>query len=591
MHIEESIKGLALQIGGGQHKTSCPVCGPKRKKKNQRTLSIIVEDERAMYQCWHCQTRGHVFLKEVYTKQIQRVAPMTAVKNIKTSPLSDNALRWLSDRGISKQTAEKLGLTSANYFVGSIGKETDCVFFPYKNKGITYASKIRSVEGKGFSCNGAPQSFFNLDNVVSDDWLIICEGEMDVLALVEAGYESAISVPNGAVMKVVDGKVDPESDGKFRFIWDAKEKLDRAERIVICTDADDPGQAMGEEIARRIGKDRCWKVTFPEGCKDANDVLLKHGEEGVDKLISECKPWPVAGLYDAKHFYDQLDKIYEDGISRGESTGYDNVDDYYTIVAGQLSVVTGHPSSGKSEFIDQIMINMAQEKGWRFGICSFENEPRIHIAKLISKYIKKPFFSGVQQRMNQHELEAGKKFVQSHFSFLYQADGSLSSIDSIIDRLKIAVMRHGIRGAVIDPYNYIQRPRDVSETEWVSDMLTKLRVFAQAHDIHLWFVAHPTKMMRDASGTVPAPKGYDISGSAAWFAKADCGVTVHRPDPVGSMISEVHVWKVRFSWVGKQGVAELEFDTVTSTYRKPVHDEFLSKTYTPYKDDDDDIPF
>ena len=52
-------------------------------------------------------------------------------------------------------------------------------------------------------------------------------------------------------------------------------------------------------------------------------------------------------------------------------------------------------------------------------------------------------------------------------------------------------------------------------------MLTQLRIFAQSHGIHLWFVAHPTKMMRDSNGKIPAPKGYDISGSAAWFAKAD----------------------------------------------------------------------
>ena len=58
--------------------------------------------------------------------------------------------------------------------------------------------------------------------------------------------------------------------------------------------------------------------------------------------------------------------------ARGESTGYDNVDELYTMVAGQLTVVTGHPSSGKSEFIDQIMVNMAQEKDWKFAICSLK---------------------------------------------------------------------------------------------------------------------------------------------------------------------------------------------------------------------------
>jgi twinkle protein len=236
------------------------------------------------------------------------------------------------------------------------------------------------------------------------------------------------------------------------------------------------------------------------------------------------------------------------------------------------------------------MVNMAQEKRWKFAICSFENEPRLHIAKLISKYIRKPFFEGAMDRITPDELRKGKEFVQSHFSFLYQADGSMSSVDSIIERLKVAVMRHGVRGAIVDPYNYIQRDANVSETEWISDMLTRLRVFAQAHGIHLWFVAHPTKMLRDQSGKVPAPRGYDISGSAAWFAKADVGLTVHRPDPSHSRVSEIHIWKCRFSWVGKQGETELEFDVPTSTYRKHIPDPILDAP-VPYSEvDDDDWP-
>lgn len=592
MQLEERLRGEAYKLGQGQHKIACPSCSASRKKKTDRTLSLRIENDRALYQCWHCGQQGIVPMRDEPAK----VRPMPVAKHIETSPLSDAAVAFLKSRGISRGTAERAGVRSARHWIQSLGAETECLFFNYTNKGQTYASKIRSVVDKGFSCNGSAQSLFNIEAVAPNDWMIIAEGEMDVLAFMEAGYDSAVSVPNGAVVKVVDGKIDPQDDSKFRFLWDAKKQIDQAGKIIIATDADGPGQAMAEEIARRIGKDRCFTVTFPEGCKDANDVLMKHGTGGVDDLVAHAKPWPVAGLYDASNFFDQLDEIYEKGMGRGESTGYPNVDELYTVVTGQLTVVTGHPSSGKSEFIDQIMVNMAQKNGWKFAICSFENEPRLHIAKLISKYTRKPFFEGSIGRISPADLQRGKDFVQSHFSFLYQADGSLSSVESIIERLKVAVLRHGVRGAIIDPYNYIQKGRDVSETDWVSDVLTKLRVFAQAHGIHLWFVAHPTKMMRDQSGKVPPPKGYDISGSAAWFAKADIGLTVHRPDPVGSMTSEIHIWKSRFSWVGKQGQTELDFDVTTSTYKQHVHDPFLhgpapAKPVAYADDDDDDVPF
>ena len=357
---------------------------------------------------------------------------------------------------------------------------------------------------------------------------------------------------------------------------------------------------MAEEIARRIGRDRCWKVEYPEDCKDANDVLMKHGTKKLNDITAFCKPWPVAGLYDAAHFYEELDEIYEKGMARGLGTGYPNLDELYSVVEGQLTVVTGHPSCGKSELIDQLMVNLAVRHDWKFGICSFENEPRIHISKLISKYLEKPFFGDASKRMSKEELKEGKEFVQKHFSFLYQADGSLSSLDSIITRMKIAVMRHGVRGIIIDPYNYIARDQDTSETDWISEMLTKLRVFAQAHSIHIWFVAHPTKMMRRDDGTVPPPKGYDISGSASWFAKADVGLTVHRPNPSYSDISEILVWKCRFSWVGAIGQCSLLFNKLTTTYSSTSEfyerDKFLAPRPTEgsvkiEEPDKDEIPF
>jgi twinkle protein len=581
------IRGAALRMGEGQHKVVCPICSPERKKKKERTLSLKVSDEGILYNCWHCSANGVVALEERFMP-VKRSNKVSLAVQHNWDELNDNTIKWLKGRGISEDTARKAKIKSGIHYIGALQKQTDCVVFPYTNQGQIYAAKIRSLSDKGFACNGAPASFFNLDSVVSGDDLFICEGEMDVLAMMEAGFESCVSVPNGAVMKVVDGKIDPQEDNKFKFLWDAKKKIDRAHKIIIATDSDGAGQAMAEEIARRIGKDKCWKIQFPDDCKDANDVLIKHGKKGLEKSVKEVVPWPVAGLYDASHFYDELDEIYEKGMGKGASTGYSNVDEYYTIVEGQLTVVTGHPSSGKSEFIDQIMVNLAEKKGWNFAICSFENEPRLHIAKLISKHFAKPFFTGVTPRLTPEELERGKDFVREHFSFLYQNDGSLATIDGIVERLKVAVMRHGIRGAVIDPYNYIQKNGDISETDWISEMLTQLRVFSQSHGIHLWFVAHPTKMMRGTDGKVPPPKGYDISGSAAWFAKADIGLSVHRPDPIANAISEVHIWKCRFSWVGKQGVADLFFNPVTSRYSMgDDNDNFPS--VPSYKSED--VPF
>ena len=87
--------------------------------------------------------------------------------------------------------------------------------------------------------------------------------------------------------------------------------------------------------------------------------------------------------------------------------------------------------------------------------------------------------------------------------------------------------RYGIRGLVIDPYNELdhQRPLHMTETEYVSQMLTKIKRFAQHNDVHVWFVAHPRQLQ---GWRGDPPNLYDISGSAHFINKADNGIVIHR---------------------------------------------------------------
>lgn len=544
----------------GQHRMVCPWCNPHRKKKGELTLATYRDHESIKYKCHHCPSEGIIVLEKRGRVLNEPVKQIVRKKRDEFDGLGDNQLDWLSARGISASTAFRYELIGEENFGEPV------VGFPYfDDKGNVVAVKKRSTKDKRFTCWQSPESFFGLRHLKKGDDLVIVEGEMDVLAMAEAGI-SAISVPNGAPMKVNDGRIDPAEDNKFRFLWAAKEYIDAAKKIIIATDMDGPGEALAEEIARRVGKERCWKVKFPEGIKDSNDYLIKEGKEALKKAVKDAEAWPVRGLYDAEHFRAQVLELYEKGIGRGESTGYDCIDELYTIVPGQITIVTGIPSSGKSEFIDQLMVNLAQNKSWKFGVCSFENEPRLHIAKLMSKRVRHPFFEGYHRRMDEFDFRAAFDFINDHFTFVHQDDGGLADLDSILDRLRVAVLRHGIRGAVIDPYNFINRDRaEKSETEWISDMLTKVKAFAMGHGIHIWFVAHPTKLQRNADGKIPPPGGYDISGSAAWFAKADCGVTVHR-EKEEPHVSQIHIWKCRFSWVGKQGEARLVYDVGTTCY-------------------------
>lgn len=509
--------------------------------------------------------------------------PSPGEREIVLSPLTQAQADYLSTRGISKATADALGIFGGMAWIRDkgtgAGSESPAIGFPYRNQGKPYAAKLRSITHKGFTQRGSAQTFWNIDRISDQDVLVITEGEIDCASLHEAGVPSPVSVPNGAPAPSgvqAHGKIDPREDGRFGYIFRAKDALDRAKRVVIAVDNDGPGDALAEELARRIGKHKCWRASFPAGCKDANDTLVRHGTKALSDCIANAAPWPVNGLYEADHFFPQLDILYAEGASRGASTGYPQLDEIYTIAPGQVTVVTGVPSSGKSEFVDQLMVNLADKLGWRLALCSFENEPKFHLVKLVQKYVGRPFFQGKSARMTEDELTVGKTWVKDHFTFLYQADGSMADIDSILERIRVAVMRSGIRGAVIDPYNFIERPHDINETEFVSTMLTKLKLFAAAHEIHIWIIAHPAKMYRTEGGKIPIPTGYDISGSGHWFNKADCGITVHRNLDEG--VTEIHTWKVRFQWVGSRGMQAMAYDPVSTRY---VIDDPFSKYADP----------
>jgi twinkle protein len=325
--------------------------------------------------------------------------------------------------------------------------------------------KYRCIETKDFTQDaGGNNEFYGIDDI-KDGPIVIVEGEIDALTLRECGIENVLSVPSGAPMKVSNGKIDASEDKKFEFVWNAFEILSKAPYVTIATDSDTAGQACAEELARRIGKDRCRLTTIPG--KDLNEVLLKDGADAVKQVIASALPYPVAGLSQATKYEDRLNDLWTKGNGKGESTGYSNVDQIYTVAQGQLTVVTGYPSSGKSNFVDQLMVNLARTHDWKFAICSFENAPEIHISRLMELYSEKRFFDGAQ-RMSQQEKDAAFKWVNDHFLFLDSEGVEPSTIDSILERARAAVARIGIRGLVIDPYNYIDNSRSQAETEFTS---------------------------------------------------------------------------------------------------------------------------
>ncbi len=327
MHVNEVVRDEVVRhhyTDGREHRITCPACSAHRRSRTEECLSVRVSNGAVLFHCWHCDLKGIAPMNDTHDRPPPRtVVPMldpVSSERIVMGPLTTAQQDYLASRGISRGTAQALGLFGGMAWIrdkstGS-GGERSVIGFPYRTApgAAPYAAKLRSAEIKSFTQKGAAQTFWNIERIPEDSDVVITEGEIDTLSVYESGIQHVVSVPNGAPAPTSvrqDGRLDPKEDGRFGYIFRARKVLDGARRIIIATDNDAPGDALAEELARRIGKHKCYRVSYPEGCKDANDVLVQHGGETLLRLIQNPSPWPVNGLYAADHFFSSLDTLYE----------------------------------------------------------------------------------------------------------------------------------------------------------------------------------------------------------------------------------------------------------------------------------------
>lgn len=269
-----------------------------------------------------------------------------------------------------------------------------------------------------------------------------------------------------------------------------------------------------------------------------------------------------------------LNVLYSFGMRRGSSTGWKCVDEHYTVAPGQLTVVTGWPGSGKSEWVDALLVNLARGD-WRFAVYSPENHPiEVHAAKIMEKWVGMPFGEGPTQRMSYPEVLVAEEQIGARFGFIAPPEEAPLKAEDVLDAAGEYFLRFGDepikRGVVIDPWNELDhlRPADLSETEYISRVLSYVRGWARNWKAHVWLVAHPAKQRRE-EGKLPVPRPDMIAGSQHWWNKADNCITVWRDYDAQTQEVDIHVQKVRFKHIGRIGATTLNYDRVTGRYWEP----------------------
>lgn len=557
--VGESWFDLGIDTKGktsGDCRTICPRCSSSRKKRSYPCLHADLD--KGVWFCHHCGWAGALKTGEYSRPAIAKTYRKPDYVR-QSSGLPEKVISWFAKRGITESVLVRNQIGNGSAYFPQVEEERGCVMFPYRRAGEVVNVKYRTHDKLFRMEGGCERVLYGLDDI--GEKLVFVEGEMDKLSVEVAGITSCVSVPDGA--PAPDSK---SYESKFDFL-DAPE-LSRASVYLIAVDNDAPGLRLRDELVRRLGPEKCRIVDWPDGCKDANDVLVQFGVDVLLDCINNARELPIVGAHEVSEYVEDVQRIYREGIPTGVSTGWFGVDHYYRVRPRDVTVITGAPNSGKSEWLDALIVNLATSQKWRFGIYSPEQgSPAEHFAKLAEKYIGRPFNSGPTERISPTELDRALTWLNDHFTVMEPESPTLEAILEVANQL---VLRRGVRGIVIDPWNELEhsRPRDVSETEYIGDCLRRIRVFAKARQVHVWIVAHPQKLQKDPrTGQYPVAGPYEISGSANWNNKPDAVISIYRErGPNAKKEVEVHIQKVRSKYVGRIGETKLTWDRITGRY-------------------------
>jgi len=529
------------QYGLEEGKTQgvCPLCSADRKPANQKMKCSSYDWETGLGTCHNCNS---TFQLNTYQRkgssQKEYIRPVMA--NIKET--STKVEDWFKSRGISKKAIQDLKVSEGKEWMPQTQNEENTIKFNYFIGEQLVNIKYRDARKNFKLYKGAEKVFYNINNIVGYDTCIIVEGEMDVLSFHEAGIYNSISVPNGATL----------NSNNLDYLDNCIDYFDDKEKIILAVDKDEPGQALQQELVRRLGAEVCFLIDFQD-CKDANEYLLKYGKEKLRELVSQAKAVPLENVTTFRDIEGEITDFVKNGFKRGYQVGLSNFDSIFSTYTGQFITVTGIPSSGKSDFVDQMVVGYNQNYDWKTAFASPENAPTyLHAHKIMRKVWQD---MPKKDDIGTNKWNAVADHVNDNFFFI---DMERYTLDSVLRKGAELVKRKGIKCLVIDPFNKI---RDIDSNledvnRYTMEYLSKIEIFAKKYDVLVFVVAHPTKMYKDKDGKMEEPTMYNIKGGGEWYDASYHGILVHRD--YENKTVKAKVLKVKFQNLGENG-AEAHF--------------------------------
>lgn len=464
--------------------------------------------------------------------------------------LMTDVRKWLTEiRKLDGNLLDHMGVGARS--IPGLG---EAVAFPYRRNGKPYAGKFRAVDRKDFrSTQGVSRGFFNEDALKSGTGpIVITEGEIDTLSVMQAGHCRCVSLPDGWT---ADGT-------KRQCLIDAEAAFRAAPYVIVAGDNDEAGASLPKAVANILLGHDVRFVEWPDGCKDANEVLCKFGVGELARCLTEAKRLDPEGGFITG--ISDMPPLPSRRVLRIGETPYDSV---LAFEVGAMSVATGTPGSGKSTFATFAAYRIAKSENVTVGMLAFETHPyriRDHLSRL---HTGKPW-----DELSRDDAEKCSKYLDRHFRIAHRTFEERShNLGWLKDMIYTLAVRDNCKLIIVDPWNELEHLPEIGEnmTSYINFALQQIRKWAEQFDTHICVVAHPRKMQTDGKPRVPT--GYDIADSAAFFNKPSLGFSIHQDENSdGEKFVRVSNWKIRdVQLYGfEKGDMRLTFDTNAMTYRR-----------------------
>lgn len=505
----------------------CPFCGGGRRQ-DRNTFAVNMYDGGFNCKRGSCSAKGgfaalthHFGEKSDHEKRRGiKLAPRDktyTLPQLELLPLTEQIIDYFNARKISRGTLDMYRIASS--------ADGNIIFPFYSKDKLIFVKhrhpwKPREGERKEWAERNTQPILFGMDECSFNYPLVITEGMLDSLSLVEAGIPNAVSVPSGV--------------SNFDWVSPCWDFLEKFNKIIIFGDNDEPGKEMVDNLILRFGEDRCYIISeYPERpdgkqCKDANEILYFLGPEALRKMVEEAEAVPVRGLIDL----GDVIPIDPTNVPRIR-IGIKGLDEAVGgLHEGDVIVLTGKSGEGKSTLSGSVLLN-AIEQGK--VVCAYSGELSkekfqawINLQCAGSEYITVkhdpirgkpvPFVPPqVQERIR--EWYRGKFFLFDNTE-VFEADEQTS----ILKTFSVAARRYGASIFLVD--NLMTSVADSDdELKAQGAFVTQLKKFAKRFKASVILVAHPRKTKAGES-----LRKDDVSGNSAIVNLCDTGISVERPD-------------------------------------------------------------